>query len=158
MRHVYLSPRILHSIASHNSSSSPRAFPIIWGRRNGYEYHSSTLSCPVRPPPLTPHLSLCTSLSTWFSVFFLSISFLLLMHLTFFISMCPSSLLLTCPYHFRLFSVIFFVTELTIWSIISTVVTLCSITLDQWSQLVTLLLLIPLTFKSYTCTTLFWNY
>ena len=35
------------------SDSSPRVFPIIWSRRNGYEYHSSTLSCPVRPPPLT---------------------------------------------------------------------------------------------------------
>ena len=38
-------------------SSSPPAFPIIWDRRNGYEYHSSTLSCPIRPPPLTPTLS-----------------------------------------------------------------------------------------------------
>ena len=28
---------------------------IIWGRRNGVEYHSFTESCPVRPPPLTPH-------------------------------------------------------------------------------------------------------
>ena len=44
--------------ASRIVSSSPRAFPIIWGRRNGYAYHSSTLSCPVRPPPLTPHFLL----------------------------------------------------------------------------------------------------
>ena len=28
---------------------------IIWGRRNGIEYHYFTESCPVRPPPLTPH-------------------------------------------------------------------------------------------------------
>ena len=34
--------------------SSPRAFPITWGHRNGIEYHSSTLFCRVRPPPLTP--------------------------------------------------------------------------------------------------------
>ena len=26
---------------------------IIWGRRNGVEYHYFTESCPVRPPPLT---------------------------------------------------------------------------------------------------------
>ena len=32
---------------------SSRAFPIIWCPRNGYEYQSSTLSCLVRPPPLT---------------------------------------------------------------------------------------------------------
>ena len=65
-------------------SSSSQAFPIIWGRRNGVEYHSSTLSNPVRPPPLyihSPYL-FYTSLSTWFSVF-LSISFLVLVHLTF---------------------------------------------------------------------------
>ena len=59
------------------------------GRRNGYEYQSSTLSCPVRPPPLTPHFPYLywyyTSLSTWFSVF-LTVSFLVLT--------CPSSLLL----------------------------------------------------------------
>ena len=30
---------------------------IIWGRRNGVEYHYFTESCPVRPPPLTPHFS-----------------------------------------------------------------------------------------------------
>ena len=28
---------------------------IIWGRRNGIEYRYFTESCPVRPPPLTPH-------------------------------------------------------------------------------------------------------
>ena len=68
------------------SSSSPRVFPIICRRQNGYEYHSSTLSCPVRPPPLTPHFPYLfyTSLSTWFSVF-PSVSFLVLVHLTFFL-------------------------------------------------------------------------
>ena len=30
-------------------------FPIIWRHRNGYEYHSSTSSCPIRPPHLTPN-------------------------------------------------------------------------------------------------------
>ena len=44
-----------------------------------------------------------TSRSAWFSVYFF-VSFLLLVHLTFF---APC---LTCPYHFSLFSVIFFVT------------------------------------------------
>ena len=29
---------------------------IIWGRRNGVGYHYFTESCPVRPPPLTPHV------------------------------------------------------------------------------------------------------
>ena len=33
-------------------------FPIISGRRNGFEYNSSTLSCPVSPPPLKPILSI----------------------------------------------------------------------------------------------------
>ena len=58
-------------------SPSSRGFPIIWGRRIGIEYYSSTLSCPVHPPPLTPHFPCLfhTSLSTWFSVF-LSVSFL----------------------------------------------------------------------------------
>ena len=35
-------------------SSSLRAFPIMLGHRNGFEYHSSTLSCPMRPPHLAP--------------------------------------------------------------------------------------------------------
>ena len=50
----------------HIIMSSPRAFPIIWGRRNGYAYHSSTLSCPVRCPPLTLHFPYLfyTSVST----------------------------------------------------------------------------------------------
>ena len=71
-------------------SSSPLAFPIIWRRRNGYEYHSSTLSCPVRPPPLTPHFPYLfyTTLSTLFSVF--AVSFLVSVHLTFFLSLHPS--------------------------------------------------------------------
>ena len=69
-------------------SSSPLASPIIRGRSNGYEYHSSTMSCPVHPPTLTthfPHL-FDTSLSTWFSLF-LSVSFLVLAHLTFFLAL-----------------------------------------------------------------------
>ena len=31
-------------------SSFPQVFPIIWGRRNGYEYNSSTLSCLIVNP------------------------------------------------------------------------------------------------------------
>ena len=46
---------------------------VIWGCRNGYEYHPSTLSCPIRFPHvgLTPHFPYLfyTSLSTWFYVF-----------------------------------------------------------------------------------------
>ena len=30
------------------TSSSPRTFRIVWGCRNGIEYHSSTVSCPVQ--------------------------------------------------------------------------------------------------------------
>ena len=82
------------------------AFSIIWGRRNGFGFPCSTLSCPS-PPPLSPHFYLLySSLSTWFSVF-LSVYLLALVHLTLF---------LTCalrPYHFSLFSVIFFVTGAT---------------------------------------------
>ena len=43
--HVHLFPTIIFS----------SGFPIIWRRRNGYEYHSSTSSCPIRPPHLTPN-------------------------------------------------------------------------------------------------------
>ena len=54
--------------------------PLLWGRRN--DYVSSTLSCPVHPPPLTSHFPylVYTSLSTWIAVF-LSVSFLILAHL-----------------------------------------------------------------------------
>ena len=52
-----------------------------------------------------------TSPSTWFSVF-LSVSGTGASNIL--LSTCPSSLLLTCPYHFSLsFSVIFFVTGAT---------------------------------------------
>ena len=52
-------------------SCIPLAFPIIWGSRKCIEYHSSTLSCPVLPPPLTPDFLLLfyMSLSTRCSVF-----------------------------------------------------------------------------------------
>ena len=38
-----------------SASSPPRHFPTMWGRPSGLKYHYSTLSFPVRPPPLTPH-------------------------------------------------------------------------------------------------------
>ena len=81
-----------------SSSSPPPAFPIIWGRRKGVEYHSSTLSCPVRPPPLMPHFPYLfyTSLSTWFFVF-LSVSFLVLVHLTFFLACALLPFLTSVP-------------------------------------------------------------
>ena len=90
---------------SASSSPSPQAFPIIWGRRNGYEYTFSTFPCqnqnrfirsyyrprrpllrpiwslsqrpPVRSPPLTLHFPYLfyKSLSIWFSVL-LSVTFL----------------------------------------------------------------------------------
>ena len=34
-----------------SQTSSSRAFPIVWGRRNGCEYLSSALPCPIRPIP-----------------------------------------------------------------------------------------------------------
>ena len=67
------------------SSSSPQGFPIAWNCRNGFEYHY--LCCSV-PPPLTHtfhYYFFYTCLSTWFSVF-LSVSFLVLVHLTFFVA------------------------------------------------------------------------
>ena len=68
------------------SSVFSLAFPNICASMNGYEYLSSTLSCPIRPPSLTLHFPYIfyTSLSIWFSVF-LSVSFLILVHLTFFL-------------------------------------------------------------------------
>ena len=60
--------------------SSPQAFP---SSGNDIEYHSSTLFCPVHPPLIPHSVSIIyTSLSTWFAVF-LSISFLVLVHLIF---------------------------------------------------------------------------
>ena len=69
------------------SSSSPRALPVIWGRRNGHAYHSSTLSCPVLSYTFNPKLSISLLLKS-FSDFF-SISFLVLVHLTFFLVCAP---------------------------------------------------------------------
>ena len=87
------------------------------------ECHSSTSTCPVHPPSSTPHFPYIFYTSffppgffpTWFSVFSVSVRVGLLVHLTFFLvgPTCPSSLLLTCPFHFGLFSVIFFVTGTT---------------------------------------------
>ena len=64
------------------SASSPWSLPIIWGRRYGIQYHSSTSSCPMRQ-----RLSYIfyTSLSTWFSIF-RSVSFLVMVHLIFFLA------------------------------------------------------------------------
>ena len=80
-----------------------------------FEYISYTLSCPVCPPFLTPHFPYIfyTSLSTWCSV---SVSVSLLAgtcESPILLSTFLSSLLLTCPYHFSRFSVIFFVTGAT---------------------------------------------
>ena len=85
------------------TSSSSQAFPIIWGRRNGFEFLSSTLACPLRSPPF-PILS--TSISNWFTVF-LSIIIPGTGASTFLHMKCSYSLLLTCPYHFSFFSAIF---------------------------------------------------
>ena len=62
--------------------SSPRDFPIVWVRRNCIGYHSWISQC---PPHLNPHFShlFHTRVSTLFS-FFLSASFLVRVHLTFF--------------------------------------------------------------------------
>ena len=75
--HIYSYANLSHAIMSSSnrtcniiqrnalsSSSPPRTFPIIWSRRNGIEYHSSTLSF-FNPPFL---YLFYTSLSTWFSV------------------------------------------------------------------------------------------
>ena len=69
------------------------------------------VQCILPPPPQFPYL-FYTSLSTWFSGF-LSISFYGTGASDILLSTCSSSLLLTCPYHFSLFSVIFYVTGST---------------------------------------------
>ena len=108
LSHVVQRALSKHSVHSNiiRTSSSPRSFPIIWGRRNGVEYLSSALSCPIRPPPLTQHFprisfNLHTSISTWFSFFFIRLvsgtgASTILPRTS------PSSPLLTCPYHFSL--------------------------------------------------------
>ena len=57
-------------IYENQSSSSSRAFPIIWGVRNSFVFLSSTLSRPLCPPPSAPYFIYLyyTSLSIWFSV------------------------------------------------------------------------------------------
>ena len=76
----------IHFCLCLSSSSSPQAFPIICGRRNGYEYHSSTLSCPVRPPPLTPTLSISLSQSFYGGFLSSSVSSLVLVDIIFFLA------------------------------------------------------------------------
>ena len=71
-------------------SSSPQAFPIIWCRRNGIDYHSSTLSCPVRPPPLTPHFPSLFIHESFYLVFCLPLRLFPGIGAS---STCPSSLL-----------------------------------------------------------------
>ena len=81
-------------------------------RRNGIEHHSSTLPCPVRPPPFNPtvstyllhesfHLMCCVPLRLFPGTGASSSR----------LCSCPSPL--TCPYHFSSFSVIFLVTVAT---------------------------------------------
>ena len=68
-------------------NSSSRAFPIVWGRCNGFEFQSSILSCPILRPPLTPHFPYLfyASLFVWFFVI-LSISFPVVVHLLVFLA------------------------------------------------------------------------
>ena len=76
------------------SSSPPRAFPFTWGRRNGN--HSASTSSSFNPTLSIPllhesfHLVFSLPLRLFRST---GASNILL-------STCPSSLLLTCPYHF----------------------------------------------------------
>ena len=84
------------------NTSSSRDFPIIWGRRNLF---FSLPLCPVQyvlPPHLTRTFQISYKSFAWFSAS------------TILPSSCPSSFLLTCPYHFSLFSVTFFVTGATL--------------------------------------------
>ena len=46
--------QLLYEVCQSFSSSPPPGFPIIWGRQYCIAYHSSILSCPVRPTTLTP--------------------------------------------------------------------------------------------------------
>ena len=89
-------------------SSPSLAFPIICGRRNGYENHSFTLSCPVRPSQnFKPTFSIYL-LHKFFRVFPIGLLYS---------SSCASNILsmchpFSCPYHFiSIFSVIFFVSH-----------------------------------------------
>ena len=69
----------------------------------------------VQIPPLTPYFPYSyMSLSTWFSVFFPGTG-----ASTILLSMCSLCLLLTCPYHSILFSVIFVVTGAILLLILS---------------------------------------
>ena len=100
----------LHTVVV-STSSSPRAFPSsgVAGMVIN-QYHYSTLFCPICPPPLTPHFPYLFYMSFQLFSVILFVSFLVLVHLTFVLA---RALLLTCPYHFSLFSVIFFVNDFT---------------------------------------------
>ena len=87
-------------------------FCLVWDHRNSFWYLSSTFSCPVCLPHSVPHFPhlFYTSLSTWFSVF-LSVSFLVLVHLPLFLVLAllpfswplPSFLCDLLCHHFHLF-------------------------------------------------------
>ena len=99
-----------------------RASPIVWVRRNRYEYRSCLTSCtlswPVHPRPFNPTLSIsftrvspqvvCLFPGTGASNILLRVCpWSLLFPGTgasnILLRVCPSSLLLTCPYNFSLF-------------------------------------------------------
>ena len=68
-------------------NSSSQAFPIVWGRWNGFDFQSSILSRPILRPPLTPHFPYLfyASLFVWFFVI-LSVSFPVVVHLLVFLA------------------------------------------------------------------------
>ena len=87
------------------------------GRWNGFEYYNySTLCCPIIITSSSFNHTLSISLlhESFHLVFCLPLHlFLGTGASNILLSTCPSSLLLTCPYHFSLFSVIFVVTGAT---------------------------------------------
>ena len=84
---------VSHTLKLLSSSSSSQAFPITWSHRNGCEFLSSTLSCPIRPPYESFRLIFCVPLH-----FFPGSG-----SSTIFLNTFPSFLFLTRPYHFIAF-------------------------------------------------------
>ena len=103
--------------------------PITWGRQNSFGLHSSTLSCPLRPRPLTSHFPyfFYKSLSTWFSVFISIFSGINASDIL--LTTCPSPPFI-CPYHFIIFPVIFYANHATVTDLLTCSFLILSILCD----------------------------
>ena len=92
---------------------NPLVFLTTWGRQNSFGFISSMLSCPLRPTHSASRLPYIYYYESFHLVFCFPFRLCPGTGASVILSTCPSSLLLTCPYRFSLFSAIFFATDAT---------------------------------------------